>query len=150
MNLQSDPGPYLRQAALLSKGLEELQRISDILEECTAFWDNLDVTLGMVNKFRDQTSVLLKASNHSQEQANNLLLKLSDYTAFWDELKIQCSKFVEGSQKSGENMRKFVNTFNETMVRRRLQNKNECVCESIICIIVCLRTYGLMLVFMYA
>ncbi|EZG87458.1 protein kinase [Gregarina niphandrodes] len=122
-NLQATPQgsgtteSYVRQTALLMRGLRELQRVANMLEESTTYWDNLSVALSLVQKFRDQTFVLLKHASGSKRQEQRLLERVAEYEAFWEELAKQTSTFVEGSRRSGESMRKFVNTFNESIVR---------------------------------
>lgn len=91
--------------------------MSDTLEQCSAFWDDVDLTLEVVKRFRDQSSVLLKGSAKSERQTKRLYQRLADYGAFWEELKKQCDSFVEGSSKAGENMRKFVAIFNKSVVK---------------------------------
>lgn len=107
----------IRETQALMKGLDELQRIYDILEQCGAFWDHLCVTLDLVSRFRDQMMALLKFSNQSERQVQRLLLRTRDYAAFWDELGAQCKTFVQSTAKTSRNLRTFVRAFNQQLVK---------------------------------
>eukprot|EP01055_Gregarina_sp_Pseudo9_P005344 Gregarina_sp_Pseudo_9__5343@NODE_635_length_2449_cov_4_912863_g599_i0_p1_GENE_NODE_635_length_2449_cov_4_912863_g599_i0NODE_635_length_2449_cov_4_912863_g599_i0_p1_ORF_typecomplete_len563_score142_99Pkinase/PF00069_25/1_6e06Kinaselike/PF14531_6/0_01_NODE_635_length_2449_cov_4_912863_g599_i06942382 len=105
-----------RKAQYLMKGLEELQRVSDILEQCSAFWDNLDLTLGLVQKFKDQIVIVLKHSTKPASAAR-LAERLKQYEGFWVALGDQCDRYVKGASSQSDRMKSFVSDFNNSVVK---------------------------------
>eukprot|EP01054_Gregarina_sp_Poly1_P002029 Gregarina_sp_Poly_1__2028@NODE_1532_length_3918_cov_126_566346_g1011_i0_p1_GENE_NODE_1532_length_3918_cov_126_566346_g1011_i0NODE_1532_length_3918_cov_126_566346_g1011_i0_p1_ORF_typecomplete_len784_score101_80Pkinase/PF00069_25/7_9e68Pkinase_Tyr/PF07714_17/8_7e41Kinaselike/PF14531_6/6_4e15Pkinase_fungal/PF17667_1/5_6e10Pkinase_fungal/PF17667_1/4_7e03Kdo/PF06293_14/1_9e08Kdo/PF06293_14/2_9e03Kdo/PF06293_14/6_2e03Kdo/PF06293_14/63RIO1/PF01163_22/7_7e05APH/PF01636_23/0_00059APH/PF01636_23/3_1e03Waa len=105
-----------KKATYLMQGLEELQRVSDILEQCSSFWDNLDLTLGLVQKFKDQIVIILKHSA-SPSSSTRLSERLKQYEGFWISLGGQCDSYVKGAKTQSERMKVFVTNFNNTVVK---------------------------------
>eukprot|EP01053_Blabericola_migrator_P007245 Blabericola_migrator_1__7244@NODE_367_length_9377_cov_157_637487_g294_i0_p1_GENE_NODE_367_length_9377_cov_157_637487_g294_i0NODE_367_length_9377_cov_157_637487_g294_i0_p1_ORF_typecomplete_len728_score132_82Pkinase/PF00069_25/2_8e67Pkinase_Tyr/PF07714_17/1_2e43Kinaselike/PF14531_6/4_7e18Kdo/PF06293_14/7e10Kdo/PF06293_14/2_5e03Kdo/PF06293_14/7_4e03Pkinase_fungal/PF17667_1/1_1e09Pkinase_fungal/PF17667_1/1_2e03APH/PF01636_23/9_7e06APH/PF01636_23/7_2e02RIO1/PF01163_22/5_4e07WaaY/PF06176_11/2_3e06YrbL len=119
-------GPEVEKANHLMRGLHELQRVCDILEQCAAFWDNLDLTLGLVQKFKDQITTVLKHSSQPYTSGNRLDKRLEAYRQFWGALRHQCEVYVKGANAQLDRMQKFNHGFNDAVIR------NNCALSSVV------------------
>lgn len=82
----------------LLRALYQLRSVSNILQECTAFWGHIESTVQELARTKDHTQTLLRHAAKSSGLKERFDQRLGEYGAFWATLLKLCEQYCQEVQ----------------------------------------------------
>merc|ERR1711879_781425 len=93
-----------RTSASLLRALRELKRVDEILQGCSAFWQNMDGTVQKLAQMKEHTECLVNFAANSARLRERFEQRLDEYTNFWSSLERLCRQYVLDHQTASGRM----------------------------------------------
>lgn len=97
-----------RTSAALIRALRELKRVDEILQGCSAFWQNMDGTVQKLAQMKEHTECLVNFASNSARLRERFEQRLGEYTSFWASLERLCRQYVLDHQNASKRMYEFI------------------------------------------
>merc|ERR1711879_634469 len=93
-----------RTSASLLRALRELKRVDEILQGCSAFWQNMDGTVQKLAQMKEHTECLVNFAANSARLRERFAQRLTEYTSFWSSLERLCRQYCIDHHASSKKM----------------------------------------------